>query len=73
MLLVLLLLLMHGWIPVWLLTSSSNQRSEPRDDDGRATGTLQKGKHREDHHDTEAINGYTVARGVSENSRGSSF
>jgi hypothetical protein len=34
-------------IPVWLLTSSSNQRSEPRDDDGRATGTLQKGKHRE--------------------------
>jgi hypothetical protein len=30
---------MHGWIPVWLLTSSSNQRSEPRDDDGRATGT----------------------------------
>jgi hypothetical protein len=34
---------------------------------------LQKGKHREDHHDTEAIDGHTVARGVSENSRGSSF
>ena len=27
----------------------------------------------EHHHDAEAIDGYTVARGVSENSRGSSF
>jgi hypothetical protein len=55
-----------------LLTSGSDQVGEPRDDDGGAAGTLEEGKHWEDHHDEEAVDWDTIARGVSEDSWGSS-
>lgn len=55
------------------LTSSCDKIGKPSNDNGRTVGNLQEGQDREDHHNREAVYGHTLASGVRENARGSSF
>lgn len=54
-------------------TTSSNQVGEPCDDDGGTVWDLQEGEKREDHHDSETVDWYTLASSVGKDARGTTF
>lgn len=61
------------WNEGWKLTSSGDEIGKPSNDNGRAVGHLQEGQDRENHDDTEAVDGHTLASGVCQDTRGPSL
>lgn len=61
------------WNESWKLTSSRDETGKPSNDNGGTVGNLQEGQDRENHDDTEAVDGHTLAGGVCQDAWGPSL